>query len=80
MEKKVAVVAVGGNSLITDKTKTSMMDQMEAVKETCKHLADITETAHRLVLVFVAVNWLPRNCLWFLWKVLALKLRAISVI
>ena len=29
--KKIAVVAVGGNSLITDKTKTSMYDQMEAV-------------------------------------------------
>ena len=34
MEKKVAVIAVGGNSLILDKTKTSMMDQMDAVKET----------------------------------------------
>mgnify|MGYP000956880199 FL=1 len=50
MEKKVAVVAVGGNSLITDKTKTSMMDQMEAVKETCKHLADMVEAGWTLVI------------------------------
>lgn len=49
MEKKVAVVAVGGNSLITDKTKTSMMDQMEAVKETCRHLADMVQEGWTLV-------------------------------
>ena len=50
MEKKVAVVAVGGNSLITDKTKTSMMDQMEAVKETCRHLADMVEAGWTLII------------------------------
>lgn len=47
--KKIAVVAVGGNSLITDKTKTSMYDQMEAVKETCRHLADMVELGWTLV-------------------------------
>ena len=49
MEKKVAVVAVGGNSLIMEKTKISMMDQMEAVKETCKHLADMVEAGWTLI-------------------------------
>ncbi|MEG1501016.1 MAG: carbamate kinase, partial [Clostridiales bacterium] len=48
--KKIAVVAVGGNSLITDKTKKSMMDQMEAVKETCRHLADMVEKGWTLVI------------------------------
>ena len=50
MTKKVAVVAVGGNSLILDKNKTSMMDQMEAVKETCKHLVDMVELGWTLVI------------------------------
>ena len=49
MEKKVAVIAVGGNSLILDKTKTSMMDQMEAVKETCRHLADMVQEGWTIV-------------------------------
>ena len=48
--KKIAVVAVGGNSLITDKTKTSMIDQMEAVKETCRHLADMVEMDWTLII------------------------------
>ncbi len=49
MTKKVAVVAVGGNSLILDKNKISMMDQMDAVKETCRHLADMVEMGWTLV-------------------------------
>ncbi len=48
--KKIAVVAIGGNSLITDKKKTSMYDQMEAVKETCRHLADMVELGWTLVI------------------------------
>lgn len=47
--KKTAVIAVGGNSLITDKNKTSMYDQMEAVKETCRHLADMVELGWTIV-------------------------------
>jgi carbamate kinase len=50
MTKKVAVVAVGGNSLILDKNKISMMDQMEAVKETCRHLVDMVELGWTLVI------------------------------
>ncbi len=50
MEKKVAVIAVGGNSLILDKTKTSMMDQMDAVKETCRHLADMVQEGWTIVI------------------------------
>lgn len=48
--KKTAVVAIGGNSLIQDKTKTCMYDQMEAVKETCRHLADMVELGWTLVI------------------------------
>lgn len=46
---KVAVVAVGGNSLIADKHHTSMMDQMAAVEETCRHLADMVQMGWTLV-------------------------------
>jgi carbamate kinase len=43
-EKKVAVVAVGGNALITDKTKKSVQDQYAAVKETSRHIVDMIES------------------------------------
>ncbi|HEY59273.1 MAG TPA: carbamate kinase [Anaerolineae bacterium] len=43
MEKKVAVVAIGGNSLIKDKTKVSIGEQYQAAKETTYHIADMIE-------------------------------------
>ena len=49
MTNKVAVIAVGGNSLILDKTKTSMADQMVAVEETCRHLADMVQEGWTIV-------------------------------
>ena len=42
-QKKVAVVAIGGNSLIKDKKHQSVEDQYEAAKETCHHIADMIE-------------------------------------
>ena len=48
-EKKVAVVAVGGNSLITDKKNPDVPHQWDAVRETCKHLADMIEDGWTLV-------------------------------
>lgn len=43
MTKKVAVVAIGGNSLIKDKYHQSVEDQYQAAKETCFHIADMIE-------------------------------------
>lgn len=44
MEKrKLAVVAVGGNSLIIDKNRKTIPDQFDAVRETSKHLVDMVE-------------------------------------
>jgi carbamate kinase len=43
MTKKLAVVAIGGNSLIKDKTKVTVQDQYLAAKETCTHIADMVE-------------------------------------
>jgi carbamate kinase len=43
MEKRVAVVAIGGNSLIKDKSHVSVEDQYVAAKETTYHIADMIE-------------------------------------
>jgi carbamate kinase len=41
--KKVAVVAIGGNSLIKDKTHQTVEDQYQAAKETTFYIADLIE-------------------------------------
>jgi carbamate kinase len=41
--RKVAVVAIGGNSLIKDKQHQSVEDQYEAARETATHIADMIE-------------------------------------
>lgn len=49
MEKKTAVIAIGGNSLISGKGKESLEDQHMAVFETTKHIADIIEAGYQVV-------------------------------
>jgi carbamate kinase len=50
MEKKgVAVVAVGGNSLIKDESRKSIPDQYEAGKESMKHIVDMIEQGWEVV-------------------------------
>jgi len=44
MEKKVAVVAIGGNSLIKDKKNVTVESQYQAAKETTAHIADMIES------------------------------------
>jgi carbamate kinase len=44
MEKKIAVIAIGGNSLIKDKNNVSVESQYEAAKETTVHIADMIES------------------------------------
>jgi carbamate kinase len=41
--KKLAVIAIGGNSLIVDKSHMSVSDQYAAAHETCVHIADMIE-------------------------------------
>jgi len=41
--RKVAVVAIGGNSLIKDAKHQSVEDQYEAAKETTRHIAEMIE-------------------------------------
>jgi len=42
-ERKLAVIAIGGNSLIKDKQHQTVQDQYLAAKETCIHIADMIE-------------------------------------
>jgi carbamate kinase len=49
-ERKTAVVAIGGNSLILDKEHEDVASQWYAVQETCKHLANMIERGWNLVI------------------------------
>lgn len=49
MSKRTAVIAIGGNSLISAKGKESLEDQHMAVYETTRHIADIIETGYQVV-------------------------------
>jgi carbamate kinase len=42
-QKRVAVVAIGGNSLIKDEKHKTVEDQYQAAKETTYHIADMIE-------------------------------------
>jgi carbamate kinase len=42
-ERKIAVVAIGGNSLIKDKQHQTIEDQYEAARETAQHIAGMIE-------------------------------------
>jgi carbamate kinase len=50
MAKKIAVIAIGGNSLIKDATHQSVEDQYQAAKETCLHIADMIEAAYEVII------------------------------
>jgi carbamate kinase len=46
----VAVVAVGGNSLIKDKNRQTVPDQFDATRETCTHIASMIEQGWKVVI------------------------------
>ena len=48
--KKVAVVAVGGNSLIKDKARKTVPDQYAAASESMNHIADMVEAGWDVVI------------------------------
>ncbi len=50
MTKKIAVVAIGGNSLIVDRQHQTVADQWKAVRETCRHLAGMIERGWNLII------------------------------
>ena len=47
--KKLAVVAIGGNSLIRDKEHQAVADQYEAICTTAEHIADLVEHGYDIV-------------------------------
>jgi len=47
---KTAVIAIGGNSLIKDKTQPGVEHQWDAVVETARHVADMMEQGWRVVI------------------------------
>ncbi len=47
--KKLAILAVGGNSLIADEKHKSVEDQYAAVEETCRHIAGLVKMGWRVV-------------------------------
>lgn len=47
---KVAVVAIGGNSLIKDRDHQTVPDQFDATRETCIHIADMIEQGWAVVI------------------------------
>ncbi len=49
-QHKTAVIAIGGNSLITSKQHEDVPSQINAVEETCKHIADMIERGWNLVI------------------------------
>jgi carbamate kinase len=50
VSSKVAVVAVGGNSLIKDKNHQTVPDQDVAVQETCRHIVDMIQQGWNVVI------------------------------
>ncbi len=50
MDSKVAVVAIGGNSLIRDKTHQDLPSQIATVEETCRHIADMIAAGWSMVI------------------------------
>jgi carbamate kinase len=50
MPNKLAVIAVGGNSLIKDEKRVSVQDQMAALRETAHHIADMIEAGWDLAI------------------------------
>ena len=49
-ERKTAVIAIGGNSLILDKQHEDVDSQRAAVKETARHIADMIERGWNLII------------------------------
>jgi len=50
LENRIALVAIGGNSLIKDKKRQSVEDQYEAARETCQYVADLIEDGWSVII------------------------------
>jgi carbamate kinase len=50
MSKQIAVIAIGGNSLIKDAAHQTVEDQYDAATETCRHIADMIEAGYEVII------------------------------
>jgi carbamate kinase len=50
MVNQLAVVAIGGNSLITDPKRPEITNQWDAVRETCRHIADMIANGWNVII------------------------------
>ena len=50
MPEKLAAVAIGGNSLITDPKQPDVPHQWDAVRETCRHIAHMIADGWQIVI------------------------------
>ena len=56
-DARLAVVAIGGNSLIKDASHQTVEDQENALRDTAGHLADMVASGWHLVIVH---GWIVR--------------------
>jgi len=47
---KIVVIAIGGNSLIKDKSKISFQDQLKTAAETCDHIIRMINAGYNIVI------------------------------
>ena len=47
-DKPLAVIAIGGNSLIKDKEHMTVKDQLLATEETSQHIAQVLQDGYRV--------------------------------
>jgi carbamate kinase len=50
MIEKLAIIAIGGNSLIEDPDNPEIMNQWDAVRETCRHIAQMVADGWHIVI------------------------------
>lgn len=48
--RKIAVVAIGGNSLIKDQRHQTVADQLKAIRQTCAHIAGMIEQGWNVII------------------------------
>ena len=58
---RTAVIAIGGNSLITDKEHQTVPDQYLAAAETCRHVAPLLKDGDLRLVVKEIVDQPERN-------------------
>jgi carbamate kinase len=64
-QKKLAVLAIGGNSLIRDKLHQRVSDQFEVTRETCHHIFEMLERGFNVVITHgngPQVGFILRRC------------------